>query len=71
MIGSIIIIRGGTRVCDTRLRSTGLRKESAFPNPGCWSEGDTEEEAIENIRDAIREYRAALDDQTGARNSAN
>ncbi len=24
--------------------------------PGCWSEGVTEEEALENIRDAIREY---------------
>jgi predicted RNase H-like HicB family nuclease len=32
--------------------------------PGCWSEGDTEDEAIENIRDAIREYLAALEDQT-------
>jgi predicted RNase H-like HicB family nuclease len=31
--------------------------------PGCWSEGDTEEEALDNIRDAIREYLAALDDQ--------
>lgn len=31
--------------------------------PGCWSEGDTEAEALENIRDAIREYLAALDDQ--------
>jgi predicted RNase H-like HicB family nuclease len=30
--------------------------------PGCWSEGDTEDEALENIRDAIREYLAALDD---------
>ena len=27
---------------------------------GCHSQGDTEEEAIENIRDAIREYLAAL-----------
>jgi predicted RNase H-like HicB family nuclease len=24
--------------------------------PGCWSQGDTEDEALENIRDAIREY---------------
>ena len=32
--------------------------------PGCWSEGDTEEEALENVRDAIREYVAALEDQT-------
>jgi predicted RNase H-like HicB family nuclease len=24
--------------------------------PGCWSQGDTEEEALQNIEDAIREY---------------
>jgi predicted RNase H-like HicB family nuclease len=30
--------------------------------PGCWSQGDTEEEAIENIRDAIKEYLGAIDD---------
>ena len=24
--------------------------------PGCWSQGATEEEALTNIRDAIREY---------------
>jgi predicted RNase H-like HicB family nuclease len=28
--------------------------------PGCWSEGDSEEEALANIQDAIREYLAAL-----------
>ncbi len=32
--------------------------------PGCWSEGDTEDEALENIRDAIREYLAARDELT-------
>jgi predicted RNase H-like HicB family nuclease len=28
--------------------------------PGCWSLGATEDEAVENIRDAIREYLAAI-----------
>ena len=31
--------------------------------PGCWSEGDTEEEALRNIQDAIVEYLAALEDR--------
>ncbi len=30
--------------------------------PGCWSQGATEEEALENIQDAIREYLATRDD---------
>lgn len=31
--------------------------------PGCWSQGATEQEALENIRDAIREYLAVIDEQ--------
>ena len=30
--------------------------------PGCWSQGETEKEAIENIQDAIREYLDAIDE---------
>ena len=33
--------------------------------PGCWSQGATEQEAIENIQDAIKEYLAARDDLLG------
>ena len=29
---------------------------------GCWSQGATEQEALENIRDAIHEYLAARDE---------
>jgi predicted RNase H-like HicB family nuclease len=28
--------------------------------PGCWSQGKTEVEAIDNIKDAIQEYLAAV-----------
>ena len=28
--------------------------------PGCWSQGKTEAEAIDNIKDAIQEYLAAV-----------
>lgn len=28
--------------------------------PGCWSQGATEQEALDNIRDAIREYLDAV-----------
>jgi predicted RNase H-like HicB family nuclease len=31
--------------------------------PGCWSQGATEQEAIESVQDAIREYLAAVDDE--------
>ena len=32
--------------------------------PGCWSQGATEKEALDNIQDAIREYLAAVDQLT-------
>jgi predicted RNase H-like HicB family nuclease len=31
--------------------------------PGCWSQGDTEEEALDNIKIAIEEYLGVLDTQ--------
>lgn len=31
--------------------------------PGCWSQGATEMEALENIKDAIREYLAVVNEQ--------
>ena len=30
--------------------------------PGCWSQGNTEAEALDNIKDAIREYLAIVDE---------
>ncbi len=30
--------------------------------PGCWSQGATEQEAVANIQDAIREYLAVRED---------
>jgi len=30
--------------------------------PGCWSQGQTESEALANIQDAIRDYLAAIDE---------
>ncbi|PYS79958.1 MAG: HicB family protein [Acidobacteria bacterium] len=37
--------------------------------PGCWSQGATEAEALENIQDAIRDYLAAIDDLVRAMRS--
>jgi predicted RNase H-like HicB family nuclease len=31
--------------------------------PGCWSQGATEQEALDNVRDAIREYLAVVNEQ--------
>lgn len=32
--------------------------------PGCWSQGETEEEALENIKDAIQVYLDTLEELT-------
>ena len=32
--------------------------------PGCWSQGSTEEEALENIKDAIETYLSTIDELT-------
>lgn len=34
--------------------------------PGCWSQGATEQEALENIGDAIREYLEVAEEQSRA-----
>ena len=43
------------------LKKTDEGYSSSCPGlPGCWSQGDTELEAIENIKDAIQEYLGAI-----------
>jgi predicted RNase H-like HicB family nuclease len=32
--------------------------------PGCWSQGQTEAEALDNIRSAIQEYMAVVAEET-------
>jgi predicted RNase H-like HicB family nuclease len=42
------------------LRKTDEGYSVSVPGlPGCWSQGATEQEALENVQDAIREYLAA------------
>lgn len=33
--------------------------------PGCWSQGNSRQEAIENIKDAIHDYLLTLTEQVG------
>lgn len=36
--------------------------------PGCWSQGATEDEALENISNAIQEYMEVVNDLTRGQN---
>jgi predicted RNase H-like HicB family nuclease len=36
--------------------------------PGCWSQGQTEAEALDSIRDAIQEYLSAVSELTAGAN---
>jgi predicted RNase H-like HicB family nuclease len=59
---------GNPGVIDMRyriaLRQSGEGFSVSVPGlPGCWSQGSTESEAIENIKDAIREYLLVVDEQ--------
>jgi predicted RNase H-like HicB family nuclease len=36
--------------------------------PGCWSQGQTEAEALDNVRDAIREYLSVVSELTAGAN---
>ena len=38
--------------------------------PGCWSQGASEAEALENIRSAIQEYLAVVREAGGRRDAA-
>ena len=45
------------------LRETDEGYSVSVPGlPGCWSQGVTEEDALQNIQDAIQEYLAARDE---------
>ena len=37
--------------------------------PGCWSQGKTEEEALENIKDAIKAYLETVDEISKGKDS--
>lgn len=46
-----------------RLQQTDEGYSVSCPGlPGCWSQGASEKDAIENIQDAIRDYLAAVNE---------
>jgi predicted RNase H-like HicB family nuclease len=47
-------------LADTANGADGISDVNCPALPGCWSQGETEEEAMQNIRDAIEDYLAAV-----------
>jgi hypothetical protein len=64
LMARAIIETGGAHAIQGRAPPNGGGDQCLGAGPArLLSEGDTEDEALENIRDAIREYLLALDDQ--------
>lgn len=54
---------GGRMVYKVVLEKTDEGYSVSVPGlPGCWTQGDSEAEAMENVRVAIEEYLAARDE---------
>jgi predicted RNase H-like HicB family nuclease len=71
-VGQMIRWRSGkfSEVTDMKYRVALRAAEEGYsvsvPGlPGCWSQGQTEQEALENIRDAIEEYLEVAGEETG------
>jgi predicted RNase H-like HicB family nuclease len=54
------VVNAATRVGVVLQQSEEGFSVSCPALPGCWSQGATEAEALENIRSAIEEYLAAV-----------
>jgi len=49
--------------CKIALRESEEGFSVSVPGlPGCWSQGATEQDALQNIQDAIKEYLASVED---------
>ena len=58
--------RGAKMRYKIALRKTEEGYSVSVPGlPGCWSQGDTEKEAIANIQEAIKEYLAVAEELAG------
>ena len=62
-LGKPIVAPGGNVKYKIALHRTEEGVAVSVPGlPGCWSQGETEAEAVANVREAIQEYLAARDE---------